>query len=363
MVTCVYTNSSNSEVVNTGHPHVKMTFWNAQKKGANMFNMHIDPEDIRAAKRYGIQFLRIAFDKFPSVNRDFLIGNADEYSGLAPQDLEQVKKVLAICTQEQMPVVITVLSLPGSRWRQHNDFNDDLRLWMDATYQQEAVLFWQDFAREFNEYSIIVGYNILNEPHPEKMYDKDCVYNDHNLVIVHKILSNFYNAVISGIRSYDKNTPIIVDSFCYADPQSFAYLTPYTDPAVLYSFHMYEPYCYTNFASNKGKWKYPGVINGSYWDKEALALYMNAVHDFQKSYNIPSERIIVGEFGCNRKTSGIEYYFTDLIALFNQYGWHWAFYAFREEWDGMDYERGTNPVPSMDRNSNQLPFSILSDAF
>lgn len=30
------------------------------------------------------------------------------------------------------------------------------------------------------------------------------------------------------------------------------------------------------------------------------------------------------------------------ISAFNENGWHWAFYAFREDsWDGMDYELGT----------------------
>jgi hypothetical protein len=39
---------------------------------------------------------------------------------------------------------------------------------------------------------------------------------------------------------------------------------------------------------------------------------------------------------------GADRYMSDLISIFNQYGWHWAFYAFREDtWDGMDYELGS----------------------
>ena len=35
---------------------------------------------------------------------------------------------------------------------------------------------------------------------------------------------------------------------------------------------------------------------------------------------------------------------SDLITLYNQRGWHWAFYAFRPDggWTGLDYEMGTS---------------------
>jgi hypothetical protein len=43
---------------------------------------------------------------------------------------------------------------------------------------------------------------------------------------------------------------------------------------------------------------------------------------------------------------GLAQYFLDLIAIFKKNGWHWAFYAFREDcWDGMDYELGDGQLP------------------
>ncbi|MBT3784649.1 glycosyl hydrolase, partial [bacterium] len=39
-------------------------------------------------------------------------------------------------------------------------------------------------------------------------------------------------------------------------------------------------------------------------------------------------------------------YIKDLVSVLKEYGWHRAFYSFREEeWDGMDYELGTGPTP------------------
>ncbi len=60
---------------------------------------------------------------------------------------------------------------------------------------------------------------------------------------------------------------------------------------------------------------------------------------------MPATRIVVGEFGCDRRIEGVTGYLSDWIGLFNDAGWHWAFYAFREDkWMAMDYELGTGPV-------------------
>ncbi len=95
----------------------KIHFWRTPQKGANIFNQTINAEDIKAAKKYGIKFIRLAPDKFISFYRDFLIGNADDYGGLIKKDLEKLKNILDMCYAEKMPVVITMLSLPGSRWK------------------------------------------------------------------------------------------------------------------------------------------------------------------------------------------------------------------------------------------------------
>lgn len=120
----------------------KMSFWQVPKKGANIFNQKVSKADIRAAKTYGIEFIRLAPDKFHTAKRDFLIGNADKYEGLVHEDLKALKSILDICAEENMPVIITMLSLPGSRWKQNNHDNDDLRIWTDKTFQTQASKFW-----------------------------------------------------------------------------------------------------------------------------------------------------------------------------------------------------------------------------
>ncbi|MDP5110644.1 MAG: glycoside hydrolase family 5 protein [Rickettsiaceae bacterium] len=325
----------------------KITFWQLQKKGANIFNENIEASDIRAAKEYGIEFIRLCPDKFSTLHHDFLIGNADNYVGLIKKDLEKFKKILDMCHNEGMPVVITMLSLPGSRWKQNNQNKDDLRIWKNKKYQDQAAHFWQNLASELKNHPAIVGYNILNEPHPERIFaSKEVHINKINREEAQKMLYDFYDRIIKNIRHIDKETPIILDSSAYADPKTFVLLIPQRHKNILYSFHMYEPYEYTNHKMNNGKFSYPGQINDKQWDKKALEEYMSSVIAFQKNHDIPKHKILIGEFGGHRMSPGLEKYFEDLITIFNQHGWHFAFYAFREDvWDGMDYELGTKKLP------------------
>lgn len=357
--------------------NAKISFWNQQQKGANIFNSNVTADDIKAAKKYGVKFIRLAPDKFLSSHRDFLIGDADNYQGLIKEDLEKLKQILDICYQEKLPVVITMLSLPGSRWRQNNNGKDDLRIWKNDKYQIQAAQFWQDLASAVKDHPAIVGYNPLNEPHPERIFASGKEHiNELRQEEVQKILYEFYHRIIKNIRLVDKNTPIILDSSAYADAKTFDLLKTHEDKNILYSFHIYEPYEYTNYKTNKGKFKYPGVINGKSWDKDALKEYVSEVVSFQKKHNLASNRILVGEFGGHRMSFGLDQYFRDLIAIFNEQNWHFAFYAFREDtWDGMDYELGSKKLPGsywvslergekpiLERKSTYPAFSVIKEA-
>lgn len=329
------------------HPASVVSFWDAPRRGANMFNKEILREDIKAAKSYGIEFLRIAPDKFVTKQRDFLIGDADHYHKIVQEDLVYLKSILDLCAEEEMPVVLTMLSLPGSRWKQNNHDQDDLRLWSDPVYMNQALQFWKDLAVMLKDHPALIGYNFLNEPHPEKRFTQSPeTFTLDQQKWVSETFNRFNHQMLKAIRSIDSDMPIIIDSSMHADPATFAYLNPQKDQNTLYAFHMYEPFDYTNYKRNKGKWSYPGDVNGVNWDKERLRDYLKTVLDFQSRYQIPSNRILVGEFGGHRMSKGLPIYFEDLIDIFRENQWHFAFYAFREDtWDGMNYEIGDQKLP------------------
>lgn len=335
----------------------KLDFWNQQRRGANCFNKAITTNYFQAAQAVGIEFLRLAPDKWKSQQRDFLIGNADKFETLEAEDLKQLKLTLDKAHAAGVKVVLTMISLPGARWRQLNGGKNDDRLWRDAKFVAQAEQFWTQLAGGLKDHPAIVGYNPLNEPHPERGDG----FNDFWTQDVGQWYerrrgstfdpNEFNRRMVVAIRRVDTNTPIILDAAIYAAAPAFAILEPVNDAAVLYSVHMYEPYEFTNLKSNGGRFKYPGPVEVGEakrrieWNVAELEKFMQPVTDWAQRHKVPTNRILVGEFGCNRTIPGAKEYLNDLLTIFEKQRWHWVFYGFREdEWDGMDYECGTGKL-------------------
>ncbi|MGB9602347.1 MAG: glycosyl hydrolase family 5, partial [Limisphaerales bacterium] len=103
---------------------------------------------------------------------------------------------------------------------------------------------------------------------------------------------------------------------------------------------MYRPHKFTHqgvYDTNSGI-AYPGVIDGKYWDKSQLRKELEQTRAFQKKYNV---HIYIGEFSAIRWAPGKSAYnyLSDLIDIFEEYGWDWCYHAFRE-WDGWSVEHG-----------------------
>lgn len=336
----------------------KLDFWNQQRRGANCFNKAITTNYFQAAQAAGIEFLRLAPDKWKSQQRDFLIGNADKFEALVPEDLKQLKLTLDNAHAAGVKVVLTMISLPGARWRQLNGGKNDDRLWRDAKFMAQAERFWTQLAGELKDHPALVGYNPLNEPHPERgdgvgdFWTQDIVkwYECRRGSTFDP--NEFNRRMVAAIRRVDPNTPIVLDAAIYAAAPAFAILEPMNDAGVLYSVHMYEPYEFTNLKQNAGRFKYPGPVEvgdakqRSEWNIAELEKFLKPVTDWAQRHRIPANRILVGEFGCNRTIPGATEYLGDLLTFFEKMRWHWAFYGFREdEWDAMDYECGTEKLP------------------
>ncbi len=320
----------------------RASFFETPRRGTNFFNAVETRERFHAAAVQGIRLVRLVPDKWQGAERDFLIGSADRFAGLVPADLARLRATLDDAAAEGVKVVLGLLSLPGARWKQNNDDRSDFRLYRDPAYQDQAVDVWRRLASELKGHPAVIGYNLLNEPHPERS-EETATFD----------LSAFYRRAVSAIRESDSEIAVIVDAGDFASPAAFDRLVPLDDARVLYAFHMYEPWPYVNHV-NKGRYRYPGDIpvdDGSsektHWDKRQLERALEPVATWQAKHAMPPNRIFAEEFGCPRTHPGVEKWIGDLIDIFNSRGWHWAFYSFREDtWDAMDYELGTTPPPA-----------------
>jgi aryl-phospho-beta-D-glucosidase BglC (GH1 family) len=338
----------------------KISSWDSQRKGANWFNEVPTKDWLVAAKRAGITVVRLAPNSWKSSQRDFLIGNADHYNGVVEQDFQKLSEVLDQAEAVGIKIVLTTLSLPGARWRQQNGDKWDFRLWHDPRFLPQAVQFWRDLAKRLRGHPAVIGYDILNEPQPERasgLFDPQT----HDMLAWYAKVENtpadlnrFNTEIVKAIREVDEETPIVLScDTVYV----IEYLRPLRDDKIIYSFHMYEPWEYTNKKTNNGRFSYPGKMKVDVGtgtntkgpavnlNREELEKILASAVEWQRRNKIPSNRIFVGEFGCHRLVGGAANYLEDLIKIFDTRGWHWAFYAFREDkWDGMDYELGTKPL-------------------
>jgi len=343
----------------------KIVFWDSgPRRGCNNFNETPQEQWFIDAASINIKWVRLAYDKWDSENRDFLLGDASDYNGLIRSDLEKLKEVLSWAEKYGLKVVITPLSLPGCRWSQNNGDKPDSRLWENILFQEKAIQFWVDLAKELKDYSCIAAFDILNEPYPErgtKIEEQTIAGNAERFTEWYekyeettRNLYHFYKRIIKAIREVDPETPVMVESGFYAQPAAYAgWPGKLDDDKILYSFHMYEPYSFTSWGNfkNGGKYSYPGNIQFGTgivsWDKNTMEKYFEPFYTWAEKSLIPANRIVVAEFGCMRRNKGAERYLEDVITILENRKYHWAFYSFREDgWDGYDYELGTESLPA-----------------
>lgn len=336
-------------------------FWTTPQYGGNSFN-RLPPEQpyFDALRAHGATWVRLGYDKWKPAERDFLIGNVDDYRALSRRDLDTLTSALDRADKAGLKVVLVPLSLPFMRWLQNNDGQFDGRLWQDKRRWKAAARFWRDLAAELKHHPSIAAYNIINEPAPEKkagLAEHAERSTMKGWYAMHaggsRDLRAFYQTIIKAIREVDPSTPIMVDSGWHAAADAFEYWpAALDDEHLLYSFHMYEPYETTSSPNLKRAkpFTYPGVApfagRNERWDRRRIAAYLQGMFDWAEAKGIPSNRIVAGEFGCIRMLNSCATYLDDVLTVLDRNKIHWAFYSFREDsWDAMDYELGKKKVP------------------
>lgn len=337
------------------HAADAIAFWDQPRAGGNSFNAA--PPDrayFQALKGLGATWVRLSFSKWKGEGRDFLIGDADRYDGLAAADLAVLRTTLDAAQAAGLQVAVTPLSLPGARWRQQNGGRFDDRLWSDPAFADQAAAFWRDLAAALKDHPAVAAYNLLNEPAPEL---KGGLPENAPLPAIRdwqasvagapRDLPAFYDRVIAAIRAVDPVTPVMVDAGWYASPRSLAaWPRRLADDRALYAVHMYEPYDATSAPNLKrgAPLRYPGATTDYAgaplaWDKAAVAAHLGLAFDWARAQGVPPSHLVVAEFGCMRRWPDCGAYLDDVLDAAEAGGASWAFYAFREDgWEGMDYE-------------------------
>lgn len=334
----------------------KMEFWLEQKKGSNFFMEQYRPEYFAEVKKVGIQYIRFGPNLLPASEKDFLIGDLDDFKSINKEDLATLVKILDDAYRNDIAIVLAMFELPGHRYGNPNEVETDTRLWEEEKYWLQSFHFWKELARAVKDHPAIVAYNPLNEPVTAYAYGFDEADRKFQRWLdktegTSADLNLFNTLMIEAIREVDSETPILLDGYFWTDPKGMPFLNAQEDPNVLYAFHNPAPWIFSSLEGNKGRYSYPDAMpkywNGpaETWTIEDLDELLKPVEQFITDNDIENYRIIASEFWCNRRVSGCAEYFHDLVQIYNRNQWHWSFWAFNiySTYTGFDYQLGDIP--------------------
>jgi len=227
-------------------------------------------------------------------------------------------------------------------------------VWTDREARDGWIDMWRFTAERYRETPVVVGYNLMVEPHVNTVIDPEAELGPEAFRAETEGTLQDWNAfaaeISEAIREVDESTPIIVNSLNWGDQEWFAALEPTGDPRTIYSFHGYNPDDYTHQDYEPGSdfdIQYPGEVDvdGALvtFDRDWLEESLRPVVEFSEEHGVP---IYVGEFGTMRWVPNAVEFHRDQTAVFEEHGWNYAYYTWRTgdgEWDGFDLEFGVDP--------------------
>jgi aryl-phospho-beta-D-glucosidase BglC (GH1 family) len=238
----------------------------------------------------------------------------------------------------------------------------DFAVWSDQAAQDAWTEMWRLTAERYRGSPVVVGYDLMVEPHPNTLIDPDGELEPYELQDQVAGTLMDWNAlaaeITAAIRQVDPDTPIIVNSLGWAAAAWFPALQPSGDPRTIYSLHAYDPDVYIMQDEGKTTYHYPDVVDDYgetiTFDRAWLDENYPPVREFAGQHNVP---IYVGEFGTLRWVPEAAAFLYDQTDLFEQYGWNYAVYVWRGDepyFDGFNLEFGPDPENHASAPGNPL---------
>jgi endoglucanase len=261
-------------------PDEMKTFW---KK---YLDVYITEADIHYLKKTGMNSIRIPFNYRLFTNENYMGGN-DSTRGFKYLD-----RVINWCKKEKLYVLLDMHCAPGGQTGDNIDDGDGYPFLFDNKQsQQQCVNIWKRIAAHYKNETIIIGYDLLNEPIAH-YFDK---------AHFNPLLEPLYKQMTKAIRQVDKNHLLFLGGAQW-DSNFEPFGVPF-DSKLVYTFHKY--------------WTPP--------TREMVKDYI----DFSNKYNVP---IYCGETGEN-EDAWVETFRKMLDS--NAIGWHYWPYKKMENTRGI----------------------------
>ncbi len=282
-------------------------FWDTYRKN------YITKEDIHFIKSQGFNSIRIPFNY-----KLFIIEYPErKLEGVGYALLDSAIKW---CKVENLYVILDMHCAPGG---QTGDNIDDSYgypfLFESLESQQLTIDIWKRIAEIYKDESIIIGYDLLNEP----------VAHYFDVDKLNSMLEPLYKKITSAIREVDKNHLIFLGGAQW--DSNFSIFNPPFDDKLVYTFH-------------------------KYWTEPTQKVVQDYI-DFRDKYNVP---IWMGESGENTNE-----WINEFRMMLENNNIGWCFWPYKK----MDSSRGTISINQPDNfdliinfaNSNSFDYGSIRD--
>jgi endoglucanase len=228
-------------------PDAARDFW---KK---FLDLYITADDIHYLKSIGMNSIRVPFNYRMFAQEEYM-GACDSSRGFRYLD-----RVINWCKREKLPLILDMHCAPGGQTGDNIDDGYGYPFLMESVQSRaQCARIWKRIATRYKNESIIIGYDLLNEPIAH-FFDKEKLNPQ---------LEPLYKQITKAIREVDKNHIIFLGGAQWNS--NFQPFGPPFDTKLVYTFH-------------------------KYWTPPTLEVIKDYI-DFSNKYNVP---IYCGETGEN----------------------------------------------------------------
>lgn len=248
-------------------PSANSFFWK------QYLDTYITEADIRLLKEMNFNSVRLPFD-YRLFTLESYLGANDSTRGF-----HYIDRVVKWCKKYQLYLLLDMHAAPGGQTGDNIDNSYGYPfLYTDSGCQQKTIDIWKRIANRYRNESIILGYDLLNEP----------IAHFFDQASLNPLLEPLYRRIVASIRQVDKNHLIFLEGAQWAS--KFTMFSQPFDKKLVYSFH-------------------------KYWTDTTQEVIQEYV-DFSNRYNVP---VYVGETGENDDRWILA--FRKLLEK-NKIGWH-----------------------------------------
>ena len=322
----------------------KMTLWKGTTKlrGANIWLTRAYGTIFQGqigSVPVGPTYTQIDFNHLAELGANYVnISHPGLYEESSPFDLDtdaqdSLDSLLAMIANADMFAVISFRTGPGrseftfSRdevgdWFDAGDLVETV--WSDSAKQTAWVDMWTYTANRYKDNPIVVGYDLMVEPNSDDVIggiDAPAdFYPSHQDNL--EDWNPLFARIITGIRTVDNTTPILVGGMGYSAVEWLPYIVTSSDTRTVYTLHQYAPYVYTHQDAG-GTNSYPGTFDTD-GDGSDDSFNLTWLQNLLAAADALSLTIAVDEFGLMRWVPNAADFMNASFGLFEERNWNHA---------------------------------------